>query len=95
MLKAGDLIIARRGKSDESWWVMERDETKGDINSFEKNSHYVYSVTGHPPSGFEKNPRTSWASKVVVDQDARVVRVADITDEMYAKIAKYQLIGEP
>jgi hypothetical protein len=92
MLKAGDLIIARRGKSDESWWVMERDERRSDINSYEKNSHCIWINQPRPNDGWLRlNVPTSWDSKTVVDQGAVVVRADDIPDEMLAKIARYAL----
>jgi hypothetical protein len=86
MLKKGDLIIANEGRSNEPWWVMDRDENPND----HINAHCV----GPPPPGFEESPTTAWDSETVTDQGARAIPEAEVPDKMWAAIAKYQLTGE-
>lgn len=90
MLKQGDLIIADEGRDIESWWVMDRDEEPGDYRNCDHNSRCILDVS----STFAEDPTTSWDSSTVVEQNARVVPEAEVTDEMWARIAKYQLTGE-
>lgn len=90
MLKKGDLIIANQGRCNESWWVMTRDELRDDYHRSDWNADLV---SRPAPQGFEDSPWTSWDSQTVVHQHAKVIPVDEWTDEMYAKVAQWALLG--
>jgi hypothetical protein len=90
MLKKGDLIIVDHPDDRASWWVMQRDEMPEDRYRSLVNADLV---SWPRVSGFQHDPVTSWDSDTVIDQGAEVIPADEWTDEHYAQIAKWALLG--
>jgi hypothetical protein len=88
MINSGDIVIAHPSRPNETWWLIDKDKPA------QNNAELVY---GDPPRDWVVQPnrpcRTWWDAATVRSQGAHIVRAEDVTDEMHAAIARWQLAG--